>query len=143
LLKLYHDDHYLSNAALDSQADRFDRIKLGGEVTRYAIDYYASFLKDVPDAYIERPVRWNAFVEDRLDLGDVVVVGGLRYDWYDSRASRPYASDTAGHHYQFPRVSSMPGFDPSDPTAHFVRDRSHHYLSPRVQVSFPVSDRTN
>ena len=41
------------------------------------------------DAYKEKPIRWNAFAEDRLDLGDVVVVGGVRYDWYDSRASRP------------------------------------------------------
>ena len=24
-----------------------------------------------------------------------------------------------------------------------MRDQSHHYLSPRVQVSFPVTDRTN
>src|SRR5688500_20265105 len=29
------------------------------------------------------------------------------------------------------------------PTAHYVRDRSHGYLSPHVQVSFPVTDRTN
>ena len=32
-----------------------------------------------------------ATLEDRLDLGDVVVVGGLRYDWYDSRASAAVA----------------------------------------------------
>jgi len=37
----------------------------------------------------------------------------------------------------------MPGFDPANPLALFVRDRSHKYLSPRVQVSFPVTDRTN
>ena len=42
----------------------------------------------------EKPIRWNGFLEDRLDLGDVVVVGGLRYDYYDTRASRPYALDT-------------------------------------------------
>ena len=34
------------------------------------------------------PIRYNGFIEDRLDLGDVVIVGGLRYDYYDSRASR-------------------------------------------------------
>ena len=37
----------------------------------------------------------------------------------------------------------MPGFDPANPTALFVRDKSHHYLSPHVQVSFPVTERTN
>ncbi len=39
---------------------------------------YSHFLDDqiFSEAYIEKPVRWNAFVEDRLDLGDVVLVGG-------------------------------------------------------------------
>ena len=73
----------------------------------------------------------------------MVVVGGLRYDWYDTGASRPFATDTAGNTYAFPRVSTMPGFDPADPTALYVRDESHGYLSPHVQVSFPVTDRTN
>ncbi len=73
----------------------------------------------------------------------MVVVGGLRYDYYDSRASRPFATDTAGNTYAFPRVSSMPGFDPANPTSLYVRDKSHNYLSPHIQVSFPVTDRTN
>ncbi len=37
----------------------------------------------------------------------------------------------------------MPGFDMANPTALYVRDQSHGYLSPHVQVSFPVTDRTN
>ena len=37
----------------------------------------------------------------------------------------------------------MPGFDQTNPTSIFVRDKSHDYLSPHVQVSFPVTDRTN
>src|SRR5437660_11716581 len=34
-------------------------------------------------------------------------------------------------------------FDPYNPTAKFLRAPSHHAWSPRVQVSFPVSERTN
>jgi hypothetical protein len=144
-VNLYREDRYLGRVTLDWQADRYNRLKLGSELTRYSIKYYAFLVrfKDGGDAYLGRPVRWNAFIEDRLDLGDVVVVGGLRYDRYDSRASRPYATDTLGNRYPFPRVSTMPGFDPQNPTAFFVRDRSHAYLSPRVQVSFPVTQRTN
>jgi hypothetical protein len=144
-LNLYQEDRVVGKTTLDWQADRYNRIKLGGEVTRYSITNYAFQLRSrsASDAYIEQPIRWNGFVEDRLDLGDVVVVGGVRYDFYDSRASRPYATDTVGNRYQFPRVSTMPGFDPANPTALFVRDQSHHYLSPRLQVSFPVSSRTN
>ncbi len=144
-VSLYKEDRYIGKATLDWQADRYNRLKLGGEFTRYNIDNYSFRLTDkfFSDAYIEKPVRWNAFVEDRLDLGDVVVVGGLRYDWYDTRASRPFATDTGGNSYAFPRVSTMPGFDMANPTSLFVRDQSHGYLSPHVQVSFPVTDRTN
>jgi outer membrane receptor for ferrienterochelin and colicin len=144
-LNMYKEQRYIGRATLDWQADRYNRLKFGGEFTRYKIDSYSFFLasKFFSDAYREKPIRWNGFVEDRLDLGDVVVVGGLRYDYYDSRASRPFATDSAGNTYAFPRISSMPGFDPANPTKQFVRDKSHTYLSPHVQVSFPVTDRTN
>ena len=91
---------------------------------------------------MEKPIRWNLFVEDRLDLGDVVVVGGLRYDC----VSTPGPAGPA----DFPVISSQPvDFDPNDPDAFFANDslfpedESHNYLSPHVQVSFPVTERTN
>ena len=157
-LNLYKEQRYIGKATLDWQADRYNRLKLGGEFTRFSIDNYSFRLKDklFSDAYMEKPIRWNGFLEDRLDLGDVVVVGGLRYDFYDTRASRPFVSDTLGNTYAFPRISSYgtvtrdngativaEGFDPANPTANFVRDKSHKYLSPHIQVSFPVSDKTN
>ena len=144
-VSLYKEDRYIGKATLDWQIDRYNRLKFGGELTKYNIDNYSFRLTDkfFSDAYIEEPTRWNGFIEDRLDLGDVVVVGGLRYDWYSTGASRPFATDTAGNTYAFPRVSTMPGFDPANPTALFVEDQSHSYLSPHVQVSFPVTDRTN
>ena len=94
---------------------------IGGEFTQYNIDNYTFRLQDkfFSDAYREKPIRWNGFVEDRLDLGDVVVVGGLRYDYYDTRASparsRPtrWATPTRSR-----AISSMPGFDQTNPTSH-------------------------
>ena len=141
-LQLYQEDRYIGKANLDWQVDRYNRLKLGGEFTRYTLKSYAHFLESqfVADAFIENPIRYNLFAEDRLDLGDVVVVGGLRYDFYHTKARRP-----AG----FPRISSNPGFDPNNPEAFFTsdslfpEDESHNYLSPHVQVSFPVTERTN
>jgi len=44
-------------------------------------------------------------------------------------------------------VSTNPMFDANDPAASldsiYKADESHSYLSPHIQVSFPVSDRTN
>ena len=141
-IQLYREDRYIGKANLDWQVDRYNRLKLGGEFTRYTLKSYAHFLESqaFADAFIEKPIRYNLFAEDRLDLGDVVVVGGLRYDYYHSRARRP-----AG----FPRVSTNPGFDPTNPDAFFVNDslfpedESHDYISPHIQVSFPVTERTN
>lgn len=139
---LYRENRWIGKANLDWQADRFNRIKLGGEFTRYEIGNYTHLFDDqiFSDIYLEKPIRWNAFAEDRLDLGDVVLVGGLRYDWFHTRASRPVG---------FPLITTNPAYDPSNPdaffadTALFAKDKSHSYLSPHVQVSFPVTDRTN
>jgi hypothetical protein len=139
---LYDEKRWVGKANLDWQADRYNRIKLGGEFTRYDISNYSHQWDDqiFSDVWIEKPVRWNAFIEDRLDLGDVVLAGGLRYDWYHTRARRPA---------DFPIITTHPSYDPTNPDAYFSsdslfpEDKSHSYLSPHIQVSFPVTDRTN
>jgi hypothetical protein len=135
----------------DWQADRFNRIRAGGEYHSFDTRRYdavnginSSFALN---AYHEQPIRYGGYAEDRLDLGDVVLVGGMRYDSYDSRALFPF---TPG------RISTLPpitvagqfpvdtrAFDPLDPTAKLIAAPSHHAWSPRVQVSFPVTENTN
>jgi carboxypeptidase family protein/TonB-dependent receptor-like protein len=134
-LTLYRENRVIGRSNFDWQLDRYNRLKAGGEFTRYSVSSYSSGLfGEFADLFLEHPIRWNLFAENRIDLGDLVLVGGVRYDWYDSRARRsPAAGET----------TRLPGFDPLHPRALFVRDRSHHYLSPHVQVAFPVSTRTN
>jgi hypothetical protein len=122
----------------DWQADRFNRIKLGGEFHSFDTRRYASSPISAfgMNAYNEKPSRMGAYVEDRLDLGDVVLVAGLRYDRFDSKAVYPL---TPG------RISSDPSapFDPNNPTANLVRAPAHTSWSPRLQVSFPVTEHSN
>jgi hypothetical protein len=139
---MYRENRWVGKANLDWQADRYNRIKLGGEYTHYDIGNYSHFLDDqiFGDVYHEKPIRWNGFIEDRLDLGDVVLVGGLRYDRYHTGARR-----WGG----FPRLSTSASYDPTNPDAFFLndslfpKDKSHSYVSPHIQVSFPVTERTN
>ena len=141
-LIMYKEDRWVGKANLDWQFDRYNRVKFGGEFTRYEIGNYSHQLDDqiFSDVFLEKPLRYNIFAEDRLDLGDVVLVGGLRYDWYHTRAKRPVG---------FPVITTHPDYDPADPEAFFNNpdlfreDQSHNYLSPHVQVSFPVTERTN
>jgi hypothetical protein len=153
---LYKESRALAKANLDWQLDRYNRVKVGGEFTHYDIFSYSHDLdgQAFSDVYHEKPIRWNGFVEDRLDLGDVVVEGGIRYDVYDTRASRPFLLDTVsanatfGQYIPFPRTNSYAGTVADGPLAgqellQFRRDEKHDYLSPHIQVSFPVTERTN
>jgi hypothetical protein len=163
-LFMQRENRTLGKVNLDWQLDRYNRVRAGGEATKYHIEnLQTSLVTEIfGDAYIENPLRWAGYLEDRLDLGDLVLVGGLRYDWYDSRAGHPVfvcdatqdAADgkadglcgdelAVGDTTFTPRIASNPAFDPTNPTKFYLRDQKHHYLSPHVQVSFPVTDRTN
>jgi outer membrane receptor protein involved in Fe transport len=173
-IALAKENRYVGRAALDWQVDRYNRLRFGGEFTKYDITSYSANMTSLifSDYYTGKPQRAGGFIEDRLDLGDVVVQAGLRYDWYDSKASRPcYGTDAAGSsvscrifdpnnadavidnpdlvagtEYFFPRVSTNPAMSDNpggDPAALYVKDTSHDYLSPRIQVAFPVTEKTN
>ena len=163
-VRLYRENRLVAKGALDWQFDRYNRLKMGGEHTWYNTGLYdfSVTTQIFSDAYLEKPIRWNAFVEDRLDLGDVVVVGGLRYDVYNTRAERPFALDTLatlstgganphfGQYTQYPAISSY-GSDGQTftingqdlPLVAFLPDQRHSYLSPHIQVAFPVTEKTN
>lgn len=134
---LERENRFQGRANLDWQVDRYNRVKLGGEMHTFDTRRFTSGMVSPfgMSAYHEKPIRYGAYAEDRLDLGDVVLVGGVRYDVFDSRSSFPY---TPG------RISSdtLP-FDPNNPTANYIPAARHTAWSPKVQVSFPVTEHSN
>ena len=157
-VSLFKENRVVGRAALDWQADRFNRIKLGGDFTRYDDFFYSHSLTSqiFSDVWHEKPNRASGFITDRLDLGDVVVDAGLRYDYYSTGAQRPYlldgdpASATYGQYLYFPRNSTYGLGGATDtingkvlPLLTYRQDATHAYLSPHLQVSFPVTQRTN
>ena len=106
----------------------------------------SSYAGGSSNTYSYQPINRAAYAEDRLDLGDLVLVGGVRYDYYWSKVWR---------WNEFPEISSRPGFmavlaycaPGAQPSATakcaLVQDPSHNYLSPHIQVAFPVTDKTN
>lgn len=140
------ENRWVGIANIDFQADRYNRLKVGGQYTGYDIANYTSQTTGGARIFTGKPVSYDAYAEDRVDLGDVVLVAGLRYDYYWSKAWR---------WNEFPEISSRPGFTPDSlfcpvgatPSATakcaLVQDPSHNYVSPHLQVSFPVTDKTN
>ncbi len=155
-LSYRHENHWVGIANLDFQADRYNRLKVGGTYTAFDIlNYTASgtgsgvFPLTYDNGHLSaggHPVQYAAYAEDRLDLGDVVLVAGARYDYYWTKAWQ---------WNEYPEISTRPGFTPDSlfcpvgttPSATakcaLVQDPSHNYLSPHVQVSFPVNEKTN
>jgi hypothetical protein len=135
-LNTAQESRWIGKANLDWQVDRYNRMKLGVEYTQTEMDTYAigASGQGFSDIWAAEPVRYNLFVEDRLDLGDVVLVGGLRYDYFDVGAEK---------WKDFPRISSAPGFTPDQLENYLEPYESHDYISPHIQVAFPVTERTN
>ena len=139
-VQLYAENRWVATASLDWQLDRYNRVQVGGEYVGYSMTSYSQGIsgQGFADFWKEKPVRYAAFVQDRLDIGDVVLQVGLRYDYFSTRASRWNG---------FPRISSNPALDSlppgTDPTVLYVPDDSFDELSPRIQVAFPVTERTS
>ncbi|MFH1069367.1 MAG: carboxypeptidase regulatory-like domain-containing protein [Candidatus Glassbacteria bacterium] len=113
-------------ADFDSQMHRYLRMKAGVEIQRMEADTRHFFYVGGPlqDTWSVRPKIYAAYAQNRLDLGDFVLDAGLRFDYFDPAASFPSVLGEALA---------------SDPR----RSAEKKYkLSPRLEVGFPVSDRS-
>ncbi|MCE5269932.1 TonB-dependent receptor [bacterium] len=113
---------------MDSQLDRYNRVKVGfenlwwnaTEVTRF---YYGEF---TDDQYVAKPRLLGVYAQDRMDFGDLVIDLGVRMDRYNVNKA-------------FPIIVGQNNPDFSDPTA--VPEAKTHF-SPRIGVAHPITDRT-
>jgi len=140
------EDSYRAAAQIDWQASRFHRFNFGGEYKKTTIAYWNSGLQrqTFMDAYRVKPVVYAVWGADRLDLGDVVLELGVRYDYMDTRA---LFANTPGRIFTNPLWQSAS--DTSDAAyaaslaAVFTPAQAHHTLSPRLLVSFPITEKTD
>lgn len=157
-LQKVNEDRLQLRASLDWQIGRFNRVKLGGEYI--GIDLLANNIPlytGVPLPETGTPTRIGAFLQDRLDIGDLVLEGGIRWDYLDSGADY---SRVPGFVFNVPdslkqgftRFDSETGsylplnacgpdsFDPSAPCkSNFIEGTTKSEFSPRLGASFPVT----
>jgi len=141
---LFRESRVTGRLVIDWQANRYHRVTFGGDRVWPRLAEWRGSLNDpaASQAFITSPVLYGVFAEDRLDLGDIVLELGLRYDYYDVRALYP---NTPG------RVASRMGAlaDTNDVAyaasldSVFTRSVGHSTVSPRLRVSFPVTERTD
>jgi hypothetical protein len=153
------EDRTTGRLVVDWQANRFHRFTLGGDLKESDIGRWAGAMNEqiFMDAYKVNPLQWGAFASDRLDLGDVVLELGVRYDWYDARTIFP---TTPGRIFTHPLwdvnaatddavYNSLLNLraDPNDATPDYLQQvfedsKSHTAISPRLRVSFPITEQT-
>lgn len=112
-------------ASVDWQVNRQNRLKFGGDwfdidLARARTGYNNQSFAQL---WVEQPKRQSLYAQDRLDLGDVVVEAGLRYDRFDPNSDFP----------------TTPGYFNLDDPSSFARAPVRTALSPRLGVSFPVT----
>jgi len=159
---------YFSGTA-DWQMNRFNRLWFGGDITladteAWAVRLYNS--QNLPTKF--SPKRGSLYLQDRLDIGDVVLEGGLRWEYFDSDGVLPRIP---GFVFNVPDslkadfLRLEPGTGPladravpntdcgGDLTAperrradgtlvcknNFIPIDAKHTFSPRLAVSFPVT----
>jgi len=84
-------------------------------------------IKQPPDSswynnsYRHKPVEWSAYIQDKLELGEMIVNAGLRYDYFDPDAQVPLNFDDPRHASQRKAKTSA-------------------QLSPRLGIAYPITD---
>ncbi|HEV8399117.1 MAG TPA: TonB-dependent receptor [Gemmatimonadales bacterium] len=142
---LYQETRYSGRANIDFQANRFNRFQFGGDFVKTNLAFWSSGLlrQSFMDAYVVDPLKYGMFAADRLDLGDVVLELGVRYDYYNANA---LFANTPGRIYTNPAWSAQANSNADSLAASIARvftpSVGHSSVSPRLRVSFPVTENT-
>ena len=152
------EDRIQVRGAFDWQIGRFNRAKFGGEYMSVDLrNNYITLYDNVPLPEKSNPTRFGAFIQDRLDIGDLVLEGGLRWDYLDPDTQ---FSRTPAYVYNVPD-SLKNGFvvyneenaayeplnacgpESANPEGacldNFIEGQTKSEFSPRLGASFPVT----
>ncbi len=131
---------------LTSQVDRYNLIKVGAEIQRHRIETVSlTTISDGPvylpptqriparntsgnDAYVQRPYELAAYVQDKIEIDEIIVNAGLRFDYWNPNAVVP--SDLEATTDPTNGIRLATDFQQAETTVQ---------LSPRVGIAFPIS----
>jgi len=111
--------------------NKVHELKVGFDLTQYVLAEYTNQSPYDPNPFWEyykaKPLTFAAFLQDRADFEDLVVRGGVRFDYLDAKAKHRVFPESIG--------GSVTIRDSMIPVAKKLR------LSPRVGISFPLTER--
>ncbi len=78
--------------------------------------------------YQHKPIEFAAYLQDKIELGDLIVNAGLRFDYFDSRGDIPLDPRDPNN-----RIRNLPG-------NRFEKASAKKQLSPRIGLSYPITE---
>ncbi|MGE5436955.1 MAG: TonB-dependent receptor plug domain-containing protein, partial [Syntrophothermus sp.] len=135
----YYQRAYTSEVKLDltSQLDNNHELKFGlqGKVhemnfetfdilrdtTLYLVPTILDANTSTHDLYTRRPLQLSGYIQDKMEFESIVLNIGVRYDLFNSK--------------------SVYGPDINNPSKNLVNADIKHRVSPRIGISFPITDR--
>ena len=144
---LLDEKRITGRVVVDWQANRYHRFTLGGDAKKTDLSFWSSNLarQIFMDAYVVHPVQYGVFASDRLDLGDVVLELGARWDYYNSKAlfpNTPLFISSAGPALWNPLSATDDTAYANSVSRTFTPAVGHSRISPRLRVSFPITEHT-
>lgn len=111
------------------QANNFNEVKAGFEVRQNILDRFyinTPYYDDhILDNYIKRPREAAAYIQDKINFSSIILSAGLRFDLTDPNSD----------YWENP-------YDIEDSTKTKVSADIHTQFSPRLGISYPVSEKT-
>lgn len=77
-----------------------------------------------------KPIQAAVYLQDRIELGDLVVRLGLRYEYFDPRAYIPSNLQNPAN-----TIVGVPG-------SQLIKAKTKHTLAPRLGFGFPLTDKS-
>ncbi len=108
-----------------SQVNNNNQLKTGGEFRSYALDWDSKKfynLNPYGEKYSSRPSYVSAFMQDKMEYSEFIINTGLRFDYRNTDVS-----------YNINPSGSTPVYKEAD---------SKMRLSPRLGISFPISEKS-
>ncbi len=148
------EDRLQLRGSIDWQIGRFNRIKAGAEYFDIDLNGFSMPLSaGLPLPETAQPTKIGAFLQDRLDIGDLVLEAGVRWDYLDPDIEYPripgfvfnvpdewkqgfvqYDGDTGTY---VPLAEPCNGVSPCE--SNFIEAETKSEISPRIGASFPVT----
>jgi outer membrane receptor protein involved in Fe transport len=135
---------YTLKGDVTSQIDVRNLVKAGFELKSYdlLIDYVsrASGGNNYKSQFDVKPIGFGCYAQDKIETKGMVISFGARFDYFDPRTWVPYdPTDALKQEYNDKETGAV--FDPKERFKNPVRADKKYQVSPRVGVSFPITEK--